>query len=93
MAYTAEQRRVVIMDLCFRLAEVELLLGDSDQALAATDRGIAAGAAADVFSANLYVARGRAFEALGRNDDAARTYHRALEINERLLEKELQRAD
>ena len=46
----------------------------------------------DLFFANLLDVHGRAAERLGRDRQAARDYHRAQVINERLLEAALERA-
>jgi tetratricopeptide (TPR) repeat protein len=86
----AEDRRIVLQDLWFRLGEVELELGAAERAQRAAEQGLALGLAADVFAANLRIVEGRALEALGRDAEAVDRYRAALEINEALLEKELQ---
>jgi tetratricopeptide (TPR) repeat protein len=77
--------RVVRQDLCFRLAQIELARDDAEQALSYADRGLALGHGDDVFTANLWVARGKAQEALAQPADAATCYQQALAINQRLL--------
>ena len=81
----AEHRRVVHQDLSFRLALAELGERRFAEALAAADSGLALGRPADLFVANLWVARGEALEGLGRRAEAASAYFDALEINRELL--------
>ena len=81
-----EDVRVVRQDLCYRLADVELAAGRARHAIDWVERGLALGARGDLFEANLRVARGRAHEALGQDTVAAGDYHRALRINETLLD-------
>ncbi len=85
----ADDARSIRQDVCFRLALVELEDGKPAAALTFAERGLSLGKNEDVFSANLHIARGRALEALGRDAEAAKVYHEALKINERLLEQAL----
>src|SRR5688500_14212558 len=73
-----ETRRVLVQDTRFRLAR--LALDAHDPALAArhADAGLALGGGADLFVANLLVARGAAHEALGQSAQALSVYQRAL---------------
>jgi hypothetical protein len=84
-----DDRRVVVADAAYRLAELALSERDAEAALRWADRGLAQGRPPDLFTANLLVARGRALEALGRDVDAAAEYHAALLINEVLLQEAL----
>jgi tetratricopeptide (TPR) repeat protein len=79
--------RVVLQDVHFRLAEVGLLEGRPERALASADRGLELGRDTDVFTANLLVARGRALEALGEEPEAAAAYYEALRIDDELLRR------
>ena len=81
--------RVVRQDLAYRLAELELGAGRAEAAEEHASRGLGLGKAEDVFTANLYIARGRAREALGRDIEAAEDYHEALKINDALLRRTL----
>ena len=85
----AADARVVRQDLLFRLSEAELRAGHAAVAADRADEGLNLGRAADVFTANLLVARGRAREALGRSREAAGDYFDALEINDTLLDQAL----
>jgi hypothetical protein len=49
-------------------------------------RGLSLGKALDVFTANLWLVRGEALEALGRDSEAAASYYAALEIDNALLQ-------
>lgn len=81
----ADDARVVAQDAAWRLALLALESGAPEDALRWADDGLARGRTADLFQANLLAARGRAYEALGRDADAARDYHAALLVNEALL--------
>jgi hypothetical protein len=81
----SEVRRLIIQDTYFRLARLSLGEHDVGQALTYADAGLAAGADANLFVANLYVVRGAAHEARGDSPAAAADYHRALAMNEALL--------
>jgi hypothetical protein len=85
----AADRRGVLQDTYFRLAELELQARDARAALASADRGLALGRADDLFAANLLVVRGASHEALGAGAAAAQDYHDALVINEKLLAEAL----
>ena len=87
----AEDARVVLQDAYARLAALYLEAGDAGAARREADRGLALGEVDDVFTANLLVARGRADEALGRDQEAARDYHRAIRVHEALLDRALSR--
>ena len=80
-----EHRRAVHQDLLFRVAQAQLQAGRSGEARAAAERGLALGRAADLFTANLLIARGQALEADKRDTEAAASYYEALEINRVLL--------
>jgi tetratricopeptide (TPR) repeat protein len=84
-----EDGRVVQQDAYERWARIELERGDAASALALVDRGLALGERDDVFTANLLTLRGRAHEASGRDREAASDYHRALRIEEQLLDRVL----
>jgi hypothetical protein len=81
----AADRRAVRMDAYSRLAELELRAGHAAAAATWADAGLALGPGRDVFTANLYLARGRALEARGVDREAAASYHRALVVSESLL--------
>lgn len=81
--------RVVRQDLAYRLAELELAAGRAEAAAEHASAGLELGEGEDVFTANLYIARGRAREALGREIEAAADYHEALKINDALLRRTL----
>jgi hypothetical protein len=83
-----EDRRVVLQDALYRLADIELRDRHPQAALAWADRGLALGGR-DVFYANLLVARGHAREDLGEELWAATDYHDALVINDELLQQVL----
>lgn len=87
-ALDGHHRRIVQQDLWFRLSGVELASAPSE-ALLAAERGLAHGHGDDLFTSNLLVARGRALAALGRDTEAASSYHEALAIDERLLQAAL----
>jgi predicted negative regulator of RcsB-dependent stress response len=80
----AEHARVVRQDLWFRVATIDAEQRPADAVLAA-DNGLSLGRHDDIFCSNLLAARGRALAALGRDTEAASSYHEALEIDERLL--------
>lgn len=84
---TAEDARVVRQDLAYRAASIALADERPEDARRHADRGLALGAATDIFTANLYVVRGQAREALGDAIGAASDYHEALLVNERLLDR------
>jgi predicted negative regulator of RcsB-dependent stress response len=76
-------------DLYCRLAEVALRLGQPRAALDWVQRGLDLGAAPSPFVARLYLLQGQARSALGDRDGAARSYMKAIEINEQLLDDSL----
>jgi len=84
----AEHLHALQQDLWFRLSRITLD-DDPEQALLQAERGLALGRHEDLFSANLLVARGRALQALGRDTEAASSYHEALALDERLLQAAL----
>ena len=84
----AEHARVVQQDLWYRLATIDLQSAPA-QALLEAEHGLALGRGSDLFSSNLLTARGRALQALGRDTEAASSYHEALAIDERLLQAAL----
>lgn len=81
----AEDARVARQDAYFRLAQIALGDDDAEGAERYAGAGLGLGVEPDVFTANLYIARGRAREALGRELEAATDYHEALKINDALL--------
>jgi predicted negative regulator of RcsB-dependent stress response len=82
--------RMVKQDMCFRLSLVEMEEKRPEKALEWARRGLDLGQQQDLFTANLYVAMGSAQEALGREVQAAESYHLALKINETLLNQTLE---
>jgi len=82
-------RRGILQDSYFRLAELDLKAGDANAASTDADRGLALGRADDLFVANLLVARGAAREAMHDGAGAAADYHAALVINDKLLAETL----
>lgn len=84
-----DDARAIRQDICFRLALIELDAGAPKEAQAFAERGLRLGEHEDLFTANLLVAQGRSLEALGKDAQAAESYHRALKINQLLLEREL----
>ena len=76
-------------DLYCRLAEVALRLGQPRAALDWVQRGLELGAAPSPFVARLYLLQGQARSALGDRDGAAKSYMKAIEINEQLLDDSL----
>jgi hypothetical protein len=84
-------RRLALQDTYFRLARLALAARDAGEAHADADAGLAYGTTPHVFVANLLVARGAAREAEGDARGAAEDYHRALLMNETLLDGALAR--
>ena len=76
-------------DLYCRLAEVALRLGQPKTALDWVQRGLDLGAAPSPFVARLYLLQGQARSALGDREGAAKSYMKAIEINEQLLDDSL----
>lgn len=85
-----DDARVVRHDMYYRLSEHALNADDAERAHEWATRGLDEGTSQDVFTANLYVVRGAAREALGRDIDAASDYHEALLINDALLQQLLE---
>ncbi|MCB9611840.1 MAG: hypothetical protein H6722_05220 [Sandaracinus sp.] len=85
----AEDARIVRQDLAYRMASLALDDDRAEDARRFADRGLQLGTATDVFTANLYVARGQAREVLGDAVGAAGDYHEALIVNEALLDRVL----
>jgi tetratricopeptide (TPR) repeat protein len=77
-------------DIYCRLAEVALRLGEPQAALDWTRRGLALGAPASPFVARLYLLEGQAKSALGDRNGAAKSYLKAIEVNEQLLDESLE---
>ena len=88
-----EDARVIRQDAYDRWARVLMGRGEVDEATRVVDRGLALGEREDLFTANLLTTRGRLHEARGRDREAARDYHRALVIEEALLERALGGSD
>ncbi len=88
-AVAAEDARVVRQDGYERLAGLLYRRGDDARALRAIEAGLALGEADDIFTANLWVIRGRVRERRGQDRAAAEDYHRALLVHERLLDAAL----
>ena len=82
----AVHARAIQQDARYRLASVAMRASQPAEAEREANAGIALGVQDDVMSANLFVIRGEAREAMGRAADAAADYHRAVMINESLLE-------
>ena len=88
-----EDARVIRQDAYDRWARVRMGRGDVDEARRIVERGLALGEREDLFTANLLTTRGRVAEAQGRDREAARDYHRALVIEEALLDRALGGSD
>jgi hypothetical protein len=84
-----EDARVVRQDAYDRWAQLALSGGRIEESQRIVERGLALGERQDVFTANLLTTRGKIHEARGRDREAARDYHRALGIEEALLERAL----
>jgi hypothetical protein len=82
--------RAVRQDLLYRLAALELGASRPTEAARAATRGLELGRSKDVFTSNLLIVRGRAFEELGDPRGASRDYHDALLVTEALLDKSLE---
>ena len=81
--------RLIRQDLYCRLAETALRLGEPQTALEWTRRGLALDGPPTPFLAQLQALEGDAFEALGDQDRAVRSYVKALAVHERLLDENL----
>jgi tetratricopeptide (TPR) repeat protein len=77
-------------DLLVRLAELELALQRPAKAIAWSDRGLGLSEAASVPAADLLRLRGVAYEQLGDDAWAVESYHRALVMNQVLMERSLE---
>jgi hypothetical protein len=84
-----EDARVVRQDLYYRLAALELSQNKPNDAERWASVGLELGRGTDVFTANLFIARGKALERRGDASGASRDYHDALLITEALLDKSL----
>ncbi|MBW1810723.1 MAG: hypothetical protein JRJ87_21200 [Deltaproteobacteria bacterium] len=80
---------IVKQDIFFRLAMLELQTGKPKAALDWSEQGLSLSQKHDLFTANLLVARGNALEVLGNETNAVGDYHKALKINEKLLNQAL----
>jgi tetratricopeptide (TPR) repeat protein len=80
---------IVKQDIYFRLAALELQAGKPKAALIWSEQGLSLSQKHDLFTANLLVAKGNALEALGNEVDAVAEFHKALKINEKLLNQAL----
>ena len=86
----ARDVRIIQQDAFDRMAQIHMRRGDPVAALGVVNRALALGVEDDVTSANLLTTRGRIYEAQSRDEEAARDYHRALEITERMLDRTLE---
>lgn len=84
-----DDARVLAQDAYYRLAQLAMREGDPAAAQRLAGRGLELGAREDVFSANLYIVRGRAKEASDQAVEATADYHEALKINDALLRRTL----
>ncbi len=80
----------VRLDLGARLAELELEGGNAQAALEWVRRVLPVQPEPSVPAANLLVAAGRAHELLGEKEQAVTSYHRALVMNQDLMERSLE---
>jgi len=87
-----DDARIVRQDLYYRVADLALATGSVDAATRAASKGIELGRGTDVFTANLLIVRGRAFEQGKDVASASRDYHDALVITDKLLEERLRGA-
>jgi tetratricopeptide (TPR) repeat protein len=76
-------------DLCARVARLHRQLGQSGQAMTWLERGIAIQAQASVARAELFLQQGELLLELGRREAATEALHRALIINQALMEQAL----
>ncbi len=80
----------VRLDLGARLAELELEGGNAPAALEWVSRVLSVQPEPSVPAANLLVVAGRAYELLGEKEQAVTSYHRALVMNQDLMERSLE---
>lgn len=76
-------------DLWQRLAQLELRAQQPQDALVAAEAGLREAQGIDVLTANLWVSKGSALKALDRDEEAVRSFVKALDINEALLQEAL----
>lgn len=81
-----EVRQAVRKDALFRIASIELDARRFRAALDVSDQALGYGESKDVFTVNVYIAKGRALEGLGRRKEAAAIYHGALIMSEQLMQ-------
>jgi hypothetical protein len=81
--------RLVRQDLYCRLAETALELGEAQAALEWTRRGLDLNGPPTPFLAQLSALEGDALAALGDDENAARSYLKALQVHETLLHESL----
>jgi hypothetical protein len=85
----SDQTRLVRQDLFCRLAETALRLGQPETALRWARQGLDLDGPPTPFLAQLSALEGQARDALGDRDGAAKSYMKALEVNEALLNESL----
>jgi tetratricopeptide (TPR) repeat protein len=88
-AWSPNDARLVQQDVFCRLAEAALRLGQPEAALGWIRQGLELDGPPTPFLAQLSALQGQAREAMGDASGAARSYMRALEINETLLSESL----
>lgn len=82
--------RWVIQDLHFRLAQAMLDSNKPAEAQSTIEQGLAIGSEPTLARANLLALQGKIYEAQARPEQAAKSLHEALLINEALLERALE---
>lgn len=85
----AADARVLLQDLAYHRATLELGRGRAGRAEQVSTRALELGRAEDAFTANLLIARAKAREALGQAPAAGADYHDALLVTEALLGRAL----
>lgn len=80
----------VRQDLADRAARLELSLGNAQDALSWTSRGLGLSTEPSVFRANLLLTTADAHEALGQKKPARTALMQALKVNRALLDRELE---
>lgn len=78
--------RALRQDAFYQLARLAFAQEDGEVALRCANAGLALGEGGDLYEANLWIARGQAHELLGDPERAAEDYHRALVLNDALLD-------